>query len=44
MAIMTNLEKEEFIKTCEEAWINDISNEKIEELLTTQKDWELHCN
>ncbi len=42
MAVMTNLEKEEFKKTCEEEWINDISEEKIEELLTIQKDWELH--
>ena len=42
MAVMTNLEKEEFKKTCEEQWIDNIPEEKIEELLKIQKDWELH--
>ena len=42
MAVMTNLEKEEFKKVCEEEWIENIPEENIEELLKIQKDWELH--
>ena len=42
MVVMTNLEKEEFKKVCEEEWIENIPEENIEELLKIQKDWELH--